>query len=570
MTKHILAFTLALILSAAAFGQNATEVAYQSAHKMEFRSILVDDDSYYLGSDNWHGNSNFSQSNKLVKTDKAGAFIWEREFAGYSNLFFSGIYKQGSEIWSVSNQMTSCDAISNMRAMLVVIDETSSAILSEKIILTSGINIFSKCKSIQLLNGNLVIAMGDSLAAVDGNTNILWKKELNAPNDFFSIAEGLNGEILLGTSNGVDIYNSTGDFISNSNVGFRPVTIRTVAPSAYLLASTSGVYICDAGFGIVAQQSLTSYLTIISDAYLLGSNVYVSGTNATNNQTASIVRLDNSLGYLNSADIEEAGIHALALDGDTILAIGQEDFYHHHGLSYHVYGSFLKAYDTDLSSNNYQNDGEITEIVMDSSYVENSGQPKIIHSKVKVKVKNNGQETIRRVSLTHSNPVVPYLCNFHFDYNDFEVNIAPGQDELIDYGWLTHHTYTGVTDTGNLCIILTSSSHLDDDHTNNVFCQMYIAPVGINEPNSASHNLTIFPNPTNSELNISFEVENETDFSAIIYDISGRQVAQLGNQAFATGKHTVSWGASTQPAGLYYCHITLGDETIVKKVSVVR
>lgn len=568
MRKYILSLLSILGLSTALVAQNATEVAYQSAYKMCFKVLKVSDNHYYVGSDNWHQLTNYIESNKVVKFTKSGEYVWERELLGYSRPFIREIYEFGDEIWCISNQLSSCDAISEMRSVLHIIDDATSSILLEKTILTSGINTFSKCEVMSMQNGNIIVAMGDSLAAINSDGNIIWKKEHLTGSTFGTLAESLSGEILLTGSNGIDVYDNNGNYITNHN-GIGSLKLYTT-PTGYIYIFSSTIITAYPSFGVNQTEDLSAYLEDISDVGFINGEFFISGQKTGEPTTSVLIKLDTSLTFVDSVEFKNTYINALTSDGDTMVVAGEETFSHTYGAPYDVKGAFIKAFDNDLSNHVYQNDGEIIGMVIDSSYISNLGQPSFIESKIKVQIRNNGQEYIQHVALSHTNPVASWLCTYFYSYKDFDVNIAPGQDTLLEYGWLTHQVYTSTQTTASICLILSSAGYMDDDHSNNTYCKTYSIPVGINETTTNPSNLSIFPNPAQDKVNISFELNKATDFSATIYDVSGRQVALLGNQNYASGKHQVTWDASAYPSGLYYCHITIGDETVVKKMSVTH
>ncbi len=575
MIKHLLSFTSIFLLSASLIAQNATEVAYQSAYLMEFTQILVDDEFYYVGSNperHYYPNSPGDPSNRVLKFSTSGDLIWTAELPGMEANIMLGIYERQGEIWCFNYQFSDCDNPVDFAVTLTRFNASNSLLIEQKNILNgliSSPNSFSEAQMMRLRNGNFLIFAGDTAVSIDGLGNAIWKTRYSPSSHYQSILEGLNGEIILCTINGIEILDASGNFISQPSLGFVPKFGYSAPPSTYVFFNDDNIYETDSVFGIINQQNISSNFDEVSSVAINSNGIYVAGQLASQSNTGSIIHFDNSLNFISSTSIEETTIKALAVDGDTLLAAGQEDFHHSYGLPYKVYGGFLKGFESDLTKSERQNDVAITEILIDTSYVASLGFPDEVSLKVSVRVKNNGSEDIKRVSLSHTNPVPFYTCTFTHEDKHFNVNISPNQDTLIYYGWLTHKVFLSPPYIFDLCLLASSASYLDDDHSNNVLCESYWVTVGQEEITNSNY-LTIFPNPTSDEVNISFELDKENDFSAVIYDVSGRQIAPLGDQSYTSGKHQVSWDASAYPAGLYYCHITIGDETVVKKVSVVR
>ncbi|MDP8320947.1 MAG: tandem-95 repeat protein [Candidatus Stygibacter australis] len=65
------------------------------------------------------------------------------------------------------------------------------------------------------------------------------------------------------------------------------------------------------------------------------------------------------------------------------------------------------------------------------------------------------------------------------------------------------------------------------------------------------NNLTVYPNPFNPEINISFELEESGYILLEVYNIKGQRVCTLISNEFTAGKHLVTWNASEQSSGIY-------------------
>ena len=65
----------------------------------------------------------------------------------------------------------------------------------------------------------------------------------------------------------------------------------------------------------------------------------------------------------------------------------------------------------------------------------------------------------------------------------------------------------------------------------------------------ALHNA--FPNPFNSKTNILYNLKAESIVSLTIYDLGGREVANLVNQSQAAGRYSTVWNAEGVPSGMY-------------------
>jgi hypothetical protein len=73
--------------------------------------------------------------------------------------------------------------------------------------------------------------------------------------------------------------------------------------------------------------------------------------------------------------------------------------------------------------------------------------------------------------------------------------------------------------------------------------------------------VSAYPNPFNPITNITFGIENDAVVTAIIFDITGREVAELANGEYSAGYHVVNWNADSHSSGLYFLTITVDGFT---------
>ncbi|MBD3166212.1 T9SS type A sorting domain-containing protein, partial [bacterium] len=67
---------------------------------------------------------------------------------------------------------------------------------------------------------------------------------------------------------------------------------------------------------------------------------------------------------------------------------------------------------------------------------------------------------------------------------------------------------------------------------------------------------SIYPNPFNPTVNIVVAVPELAKVNVTIYDVLGRQVAQLQNDVMQPGYHYLSWRASGLPSGMYFVRVS--------------
>lgn len=68
-----------------------------------------------------------------------------------------------------------------------------------------------------------------------------------------------------------------------------------------------------------------------------------------------------------------------------------------------------------------------------------------------------------------------------------------------------------------------------------------------------------YPNPFNPSTTISFDLPENSNVRLIVYDVLGREVAQLVNGAREAGYHSATWDASIMASGVYFARFTATD-----------
>lgn len=90
--------------------------------------------------------------------------------------------------------------------------------------------------------------------------------------------------------------------------------------------------------------------------------------------------------------------------------------------------------------------------------------------------------------------------------------------------------------------------------------------------NSKNDALTLenYPNPFNPSTKIIFSVPEDNNVTVKIYDALMRVVIQLVDASLSKGKYTVTLDASELSGGIYYCKLTTGKSSLLKKILLVK
>jgi subtilisin-like proprotein convertase family protein len=79
-----------------------------------------------------------------------------------------------------------------------------------------------------------------------------------------------------------------------------------------------------------------------------------------------------------------------------------------------------------------------------------------------------------------------------------------------------------------------------------------------------------YPNPFNPATTIRFNMSKPGFTSLKVYDILGKEVANLVNQNMNAGSHSINFNASALPSGVYFYKLETDGFTDVKKMSLIK
>ena len=81
---------------------------------------------------------------------------------------------------------------------------------------------------------------------------------------------------------------------------------------------------------------------------------------------------------------------------------------------------------------------------------------------------------------------------------------------------------------------------------------------------------SIYPNPFNPRVNITYALPENIHVKLDIFDISGRQVQSLVNEYKTAGYHSAVWYTNNKGSGLYICRLSFGNQTITQKMLLMK
>jgi aminopeptidase N len=80
----------------------------------------------------------------------------------------------------------------------------------------------------------------------------------------------------------------------------------------------------------------------------------------------------------------------------------------------------------------------------------------------------------------------------------------------------------------------------------------------------------ISPNPSTRSITINYQVEKPQNVEIVVYNILGQLVEKLLDEKKTTGIHQVDWDGSRYTSGTYYCVLTAGRSSDVRKMTLIK
>jgi len=100
--------------------------------------------------------------------------------------------------------------------------------------------------------------------------------------------------------------------------------------------------------------------------------------------------------------------------------------------------------------------------------------------------------------------------------------------------------------------------------------QQYDQVTGIKNNEIPSGNLYLYPNPASEEISVSFLLDNASDITMEIYDLSGRVIYTESSSTESFGKVTRKINISKITPGYYLLKVTTGNRSISEKIIINR
>lgn len=78
-----------------------------------------------------------------------------------------------------------------------------------------------------------------------------------------------------------------------------------------------------------------------------------------------------------------------------------------------------------------------------------------------------------------------------------------------------------------------------------------------------------YPNPFNPYTNIKFEIPEQSSVKLIIYNVLGKEIAEIADGEFSAGTYSFKWDAGSFSSGIYFLQMDAQSKTVNKKYNSV-
>jgi hypothetical protein len=136
-----------------------------------------------------------------------------------------------------------------------------------------------------------------------------------------------------------------------------------------------------------------------------------------------------------------------------------------------------------------------------------------------------------------------------------------GMPTIVILGGGTAHTVLGTPYVG---FVTSDTGTMANDIRN------FLNTLGVNEKSDMINEVSVYPNPSASETNLTFNLSKAADVVISVIDVTGRNVADVMNGKIQAGSFKTSINTSQLAEGIYYISITTNGVVSRKTLNVIR
>lgn len=94
--------------------------------------------------------------------------------------------------------------------------------------------------------------------------------------------------------------------------------------------------------------------------------------------------------------------------------------------------------------------------------------------------------------------------------------------------------------------------------------------VGLTDYSEQNSQIIIYPNPTNNNANLKFDLDNNSNVSVFVFDIQGKLVTETVKNNLSKGEQNISINTSHLPNGEYFVKINTDTKTFTSKLLIAH
>lgn len=79
-----------------------------------------------------------------------------------------------------------------------------------------------------------------------------------------------------------------------------------------------------------------------------------------------------------------------------------------------------------------------------------------------------------------------------------------------------------------------------------------------------------YPNPFNPETIISFSIDSDRQVNLAVYNMLGQEIVKLIHQKCTPGEYKVRFDGRGLPSGIYFCRLSVGEQSYTRKMILMR
>jgi hypothetical protein len=483
-------------------------------------------------------------------------------------------------------------AVANQTVELLSTSYSESPSFSSK----SYITINGLGSGSSILNGNISVTNSDHIyiqsMRVNGTITANSSQLTYVSSNVLSAATVLNDyystQLRLSSSTATDgtasfafnSYGGTGDIFSNT-ISYYDCAIYLTSSASYNVGTNN--LFCSNGYDIYSPSP--SYAYAISNNYsrtvqqAVYGNVFITGVNGVCGMSKAIAAKASESNSINSKLLKDADEKYLAL---------------------------LRKIDEDTKKDKYDKNkyvNDFSTLIEDYKNIINlekeihtikAALSKLHHLYKAKEDKNSFNNYLTQLSNNKEyEQFVPYIERYFIwkavDNKDYDNSIAVADEIIKTANYDEDLTCEMLYEKGLIYKYYLDNKNKAEEmfaelitkYPQNLLAEYAAVETGIEREKLGNYNVTEFkqiedysidnyPNPFNPSTRISFTIPRKGNVKLRVFDVLGREVANLVDGFYEVGKYEVTFDASKLSSGVYFYNLTTGSNSISKKMLLVK